>query len=78
MKCRQHDDGVLGPARHVDQDHGRTSQEHRGLNIAAEYLRTEGDVGYVVIEADAANDFADDVLDEIRAIEGTIRARLLY
>ena len=50
----------------------------RGLNIAAEYLQTEGDVGYVVIEADAADAFADDVLAEMRAIDGTIRARLLY
>jgi D-3-phosphoglycerate dehydrogenase len=51
---------------------------NRGLNIAAEYLQTEGDVGYVVIEADAADDFADDVLAEMRAIDGTIRCRLLY
>lgn len=50
----------------------------RGLNIAAEYLQTEGEVGYVVIEADAADDFADEVLAEMRAIEGTIRCRLLY
>ncbi len=51
---------------------------NRGLNIAAEYLQTEGEVGYVVIEADAADDFADEVLAEMRAIEGTIRCRLLY
>jgi D-3-phosphoglycerate dehydrogenase len=50
----------------------------RGLNIAAEYLQTEGNVGYVVIEADAADAFADEVLAEMRSIEGTIRARLLY
>ena len=50
----------------------------RGLNISAQYLQTEGDVGYVVIEADAAGDFADEVLADMRAIEGTIRARLLY
>lgn len=50
----------------------------RGLNIAAEYLQTEANVGYVVIEADAADAFADEVLAEMRAIPGTIRARLLY
>lgn len=50
----------------------------RGLNIAAQYLQTDGEVGYVVIEADAADDFADEVLAEMRSIEGTIRARLLY
>ncbi|MDK9696228.1 MAG: phosphoglycerate dehydrogenase [Siculibacillus sp.] len=50
----------------------------RGLNIGSEYLQTEGEVGYVVIEADGAGDHADDILEAMRAIPGTIRARLLY
>ncbi len=50
----------------------------RGLNIGAEYLQTEGEIGYVVVEAEAAGDFADEILDAMRAIPGTIRARLLY
>jgi D-3-phosphoglycerate dehydrogenase len=50
----------------------------RGLNIGSEFLQTEGEVGYVVIEADGAGDFADDILTAMRAIPGTIRARLLY
>ncbi len=50
----------------------------RGLNIGSEYLQTEGEVGYVVIEADGAGDFADEILEAMRAIPGTIRARLLY
>jgi len=50
----------------------------RGLNIGSEFLQTEGDVGYVVIEAEGAGDFADDLLEAMRAIPGTIRARLLY
>ncbi len=50
----------------------------RGLNIGSEFLQTEGNVGYVVIEADGAGDFADDILEQMRAIPGTIRARLLY
>jgi D-3-phosphoglycerate dehydrogenase len=50
----------------------------RGLNIAAQFLQTEGDLGYVVIEADS--DVADStaLLEELRALPGTIRARLLY
>jgi D-3-phosphoglycerate dehydrogenase len=49
----------------------------RGLNIAAQFLQTEGDIGYVVVEADGpAGDEA--VLAALRGIEGTIRARLLY
>lgn len=55
-----------------------TMFSQRGVNISAQYLQTEGEVGYVVIEADAADDFADELLTEMRAIEGTIRARLLY
>lgn len=50
----------------------------RGLNIGSEFLQTEGDVGYVVIEAEGAGDFADELLEAMRAIPGTIRARLLY
>lgn len=50
----------------------------RGLNIGSEYLQTEGEIGYVVIEAEGARDFADDILEAMRAIPGTIRARLLY
>jgi D-3-phosphoglycerate dehydrogenase len=50
----------------------------RDLNIASEFLQTDGDVGYVVIEADGAMEVAEQVLDEIRAIEGTLRARIIY
>ena len=50
----------------------------RGINIAAQYYQTDGEVGYVVVEADEARADADDVLAELRALEGTIRARLLY
>ena len=54
----------------------------RGLNIAAQFLQTEGDIGYVVIETDTRRNggaAADDaLLEELRAVDGTIRARLLY
>lgn len=49
----------------------------RGQNIAAEYLQTSGGIGYVVVDADGpAED--ESLLEELRGIEGTIRARLLY
>jgi D-3-phosphoglycerate dehydrogenase len=49
----------------------------RGHNIAAEYLQTSGDLGYVVVDAEGpAND--ESVLADLRQIDGTIRARLLY
>jgi D-3-phosphoglycerate dehydrogenase len=49
----------------------------RGHNIAAEYLQTAGDLGYVVVDAEGpSND--ESVLADLRKIDGTIRARLLY
>ncbi len=48
-----------------------------GVNIASQFLQTDGEVGYVVIEADAVADSAD-ILQALRDIPGTIRARLLY
>lgn len=46
-----------------------------GVNIAAQYLRTNEEVGYVVIDVDtSASKIA---LDELTAIDGTIRCRLL-
>ena len=51
----------------------------RGINIAAQYYQTDGEIGYVVVDADGASPAeAAEILAEIRACEGTIRARLLY
>ncbi len=52
--------------------------DEAGANIAGQYLQTEGDVGYVVVEADIADDAATPLLERLRALDGTIRARLLY
>jgi D-3-phosphoglycerate dehydrogenase len=49
----------------------------RGQNIAAEYLQTSGDIGYVVVDAEGPSD-DESVLADLREIDGTIRARLLY
>jgi D-3-phosphoglycerate dehydrogenase / 2-oxoglutarate reductase len=47
------------------------------INIAAQYLQTGGGIGYVVLETDGAC-AAESILEEMRAVPGTIRARLLY
>ena len=49
-----------------------------GVNIASQYLQTEGELGYVVVEADGCGGDAEAVLEEMKAISGTIRARLVY
>ncbi|WP_108051623.1 phosphoglycerate dehydrogenase [Bosea sp. 124] len=51
---------------------------NRDVNIAAQNYQTDGEVGYVVMEADSIGADARDILREIAALEGTIRARLLY
>ena len=48
------------------------------LNIAAQYYETRGEIGYVVLDADASAADSQRVLADIRALEGTIRARLVY
>ena len=49
-----------------------------GVNIAAQYLETDTEIGYVVVEADTDREDASQLLDRLRALDGTIRARLLY
>lgn len=48
----------------------------QGINIAAQYLQTTPEIGYVVI--DVETDGAQTALQLMKAIPGTIRARLLY
>ncbi|MBM0582538.1 phosphoglycerate dehydrogenase [Brucella melitensis] len=51
---------------------------HHHINISSQFLQTDGEVGYLVMEADGVGEASDAVLQEIREIPGTIRARLLY
>lgn len=48
----------------------------KGINIAAEYLQTDPEIGYVIIDTDS--DLGVNVLNELKSIEGTIRVRMLY
>jgi D-3-phosphoglycerate dehydrogenase len=47
-----------------------------GINIDAQYLRTNEDVGYVVIDVDSTA--SQVALDQLCAVPGTIRCRILY
>ena len=60
--------GMLGRLNEVFARHD--------INIAAQYYRPHGDIGYVVLDADASAADGQRVLADIRALEGTIRARL--
>lgn len=50
----------------------------RSLNIGAQYLQTSGEIGYVVVDIDGGADEEQEILADLRAIEGTIRTRFLY
>jgi D-3-phosphoglycerate dehydrogenase / 2-oxoglutarate reductase len=48
----------------------------RGINISAEYLQTDPDIGYVIMETESELDSS--VLEDLKNIPYTIRARILY
>ena len=47
-----------------------------GINVLGQYLQTRGKVGYVVL--DIERETGETILPRLRAIEGTIRSRILY
>lgn len=48
----------------------------RGINILTQYLKTNEEVGYVVFDIEKTS--ATGLVDELKRIKGTIRARILY
>ncbi|HEU5021955.1 MAG TPA: NAD(P)-dependent oxidoreductase, partial [Bryobacteraceae bacterium] len=48
------------------------------INIAAEYLQTNAQIGYVVIDIDPASGSAAQLRKRLDGVPGTIRTRLLY
>lgn len=50
----------------------------RGINIDGQYLRTDPELGYVVIDAASDRAGADQLRTALAAIDGTLRTRVLY
>lgn len=50
---------------------------NRNLNIASQYLQTDPELGYVVIDVDGEVDEAE-VLAELKQVDGTLKTRFLY
>lgn len=46
------------------------------VNVAAQFLQTEPTIGYVVVDVETPHSI--EMLNKLKAIEGTIKARLLY
>ena len=49
----------------------------REINILSQYLQTDSEVGYVVLDADTTVPMNNEILEEIRALDDTIRARIV-
>lgn len=49
-----------------------------GVNINGQHLQTEGDLGYVVIDVAASDAQSETLREQLAAIPGTVRTRLLY
>jgi D-3-phosphoglycerate dehydrogenase len=48
----------------------------KGINISAQYLQTDPDIGYVILETDS--DLNGTILNDLKNIPHTIRTRILY
>ena len=54
-------------------NHAFSSQS---INIAAMYLQTSGDVGYVIMDVNCES--SDSIVKQLNDIDGTIRVRVLH
>jgi len=50
----------------------------RNLNLAAQYLRTDADIGYVVTEVEGRLESGMGIRRDLQAIPGTIRTRFMF
>ena len=48
------------------------------VNVDAQFLQTRGSIGYVVIDIDADAQGANAMRQQLAALPGTLRTRLLY
>lgn len=64
---------VPGVMRQVNEAVAR-----HNINILAQYLQTDPEVGYVVLETDVIGGDGEELLADLKAVAGTIRVRVLY
>ncbi len=68
LHIHQNIPGILSQINQVFSDNN--------INISGQYLQTNKDIGYVVIDIDAQ--YSTIALQKLRTIEGTIRSRVLF
>ena len=68
MHIHRNEPGVLQSVNQVFFD--------KQINIAAQYLQTDGDIGYVVMDVESEK--VTELMTELGDIPGTIRTRVLH
>lgn len=68
LHIHRNEPGVMESINHVFSAHG--------VNVAAQYLETQADVGYVVMDIEVED--VEPLLEELRSIPATIRVRILH
>lgn len=68
LHVHQNIPGILSAINQVFSDNN--------INICSQFLQTNEKIGYVVVDINA--EYSEIALDELRKIEGTIRARVLF
>ncbi len=48
----------------------------QGINVAAMYLQTSGEIGYVIMDVNCAS--SHPIVEQLKDIEGSVRVRVLY
>ncbi|MGI9421841.1 MAG: phosphoglycerate dehydrogenase [Hyphomicrobiaceae bacterium] len=69
LQVQRNEPGALGQLNEVFHTHN--------INIAGQYYQTQGDVGYVVLDAEGEIPDSDRLLCDIRDLNSTVRARKL-
>jgi D-3-phosphoglycerate dehydrogenase len=80
LPARPHGTRFIQVQRNVPGALGRLNDTfaRHGVNIAAQYYQTDGETGYLVLDADESQSDAETILADIRNLPETIRARILY
>ena len=48
----------------------------RGINIVAQYLKTNDEIGYVILDVDRR--ISKEAFEILKDVEGTVKARMIY
>jgi D-3-phosphoglycerate dehydrogenase len=70
LHIHQNKPGIMRAINLVFSDHN--------INVEGQFLRTLGDIGYVVMDINSSEETSRALIQDLKAIDGTIRARVLF